>query len=498
MTRWGMVIDLEKCVGCDTCSAACSQMNHTPAGAGWRQVIPLDTVKLGNPQNGRLFLPINCMHCGDAPCQTVCPTTATFRRADGIVDIHDELCIGCGYCVAACPYLARTITRYDEVYAFAPELLPAASDRSGICTKCNFCLPRVEAGLAQGLTPGVDAAASPNCVNFCIADAIHFGDLRDPSSNVSRLIQAKPTMRLQEDLGADPAIQYVTRPDYPGANGAGVELVPPRKQKVWHKPAAFNFIMGGMGAAVYVLGLWLDWLGAPATEWHKLLAPALIGLGLLGLTLEAGRPFRSIHIFRGWRHSWMSREAWAAAFFLPLAVAAWLWPDSAPDWLAGLAALVFLVSQRFIVYRSRAVAAWNKPIILGIMAAASFAGGAGLFLLAAGLFNQGVISYLAAAGLASVLAQGGLWLVYLRGSGDTAFDLGTAVLRRRRSLLATVGLGIVLPLILLTGILLVEIPSFLLGATAVIGGGAMLLGGAALKGQLILRAGYLRGIRAGD
>ncbi len=497
MTRWGMVIDLEKCVGCDTCSAACSQMNHVPAGAGWRQVIPLDMPKLGNPQNGRLFLPTNCMHCSDAPCQTVCPTTATFRHADGIVDIHDELCIGCGYCVVACPYLARTITRFDEVYAFTPELLTTASDRSGICTKCNFCLPRVEAGLAQGLTPGVDAAASPNCVNFCIADAIHFGDLHDPASNISRMIQEKPTMRLQEELGTDPAIQYVMRPDYTGMNGTAVELVPPRKQKVWHKPAAFNFILGGTGAAVYLLGLWLDWLGVPVTEWYKLLGPVLVGLGLLGLTLEAGRPFRSIHILRGWRHSWMSREAWAAVLFMPLAFAEWIWPHAALALLAGLAALAFLISQGFIVYRSRAVTAWNKPVVLWIMVAASFVSGAGFFLLAAALFNQTVIPYLAVAGLVSVLVQGGLWLVYLRGSGDKAFGLGTAVLRKRRSLLVTVGLGVVVPLILLTGILLVDLPPLLLGVTAVFGGGAVLLGSAGLKAQLILQAGYLRGIQAG-
>lgn len=498
MTRWGMVIDLDKCVGCDTCSAACYQMNHAPAGASWREVIPLDSVKLGDPENGRLFLPTNCMHCSDAPCQTVCPTTATFRHENGIVDIHDELCIGCGYCVVACPYLARTITRYDNVYAFdPPELQAAASDRSGICTKCNFCLPRVEAGLAQGLVPGVDADASPNCVNFCIADAIHFGDLNDPQSNVSQMIATKPTVRLQESLGTDPAIQYVMRSDYPYKNGTAVELVPPRRQKVWHKPAVFNFILGGTGTAVYLLGLVLQWLTLPVGDWYKLAGPALVGLGLLGLTVEAGRPLRSIHIFRGWRHSWMSREAIAAALFLPLALVEWLWPNHYLAAFAGAAALAFLISQGFIVYRSRGVTAWNQPVVPWIMVAASLVSGVGLWLFAGAWIFSPDIDLLVVLGLILVLAQAGLWLVYLRGSEDKAMVLAAAALQKRRSLWAVLGVGTVLPMVLLAGLGLAQAPAWLSVATAVLAGLAMVGGSAALKAQLILQAGYLRGIQAG-
>jgi len=146
---------------------------------------------------------------------SVCPTKATFQHPNGIVDIDAKLCIGCGYCILACPYHARVIIFHSDD-DLEEELVPESgaenlseSDHIGVCTKCNFCLPRIEAGLAKGLKPGIDQEASPACKINCTAGAIYFGNLNDPESEVSQLIKKNKTARLQEEMGTGPAIYYI-------------------------------------------------------------------------------------------------------------------------------------------------------------------------------------------------------------------------------------------------------------------------------------------------
>jgi len=213
MARWAMVIDLRKCIGCETCKRVCDEVNNVPPGVTWRRLV--DSGVEGNPNGQRLFLTMSCMHCSKPPCLEVCPTTATYRRPDGIVDINYELCVGCGSCVLACPYNARSIPTEDNIVLEGGAGLENTSvtnpDRIGVCTKCNFCLPRVDAGLSQGLKPGVDPEATPTCVRFCIAEALHFGDLDDPDSSVLRLVRDNKTARLQEELGTDPSVYYILK-----------------------------------------------------------------------------------------------------------------------------------------------------------------------------------------------------------------------------------------------------------------------------------------------
>lgn len=140
MPRWVMVIDLEKCNGCAGCAVNCSQFNHLPLEYRWRQVAAAEVRSEQMPQ--RLFLSMSCMHCAEPPCLDVCPTAATKKRADGIVDIDPQRCMGCGYCVVACPYLARTIVP-NRGTGGGSDGSPA--DIEGTCTKCDFCLPRVQA-----------------------------------------------------------------------------------------------------------------------------------------------------------------------------------------------------------------------------------------------------------------------------------------------------------------------------------------------------------------
>ena len=190
------------------------QFNNVPPGVDWRRLIECETDKRSKDQ--RLFCTISCMHCNRPFCLEACPTGATFQRTDGIVDINYDLCVGCGSCVLACPYKARTINisadhLFLEQGATKGGTKPANQDRIGLCTKCNFCSQLVDDGLRQGLTPGQDPEATPICVRYCIAEALHFGDLDDPESEVSRLIRDNKALRLHEELGTEPSVYYIPK-----------------------------------------------------------------------------------------------------------------------------------------------------------------------------------------------------------------------------------------------------------------------------------------------
>jgi len=208
--RWGMVIDLRKCVGCQTCTVACHEENALPPGVFWRHV---EDVEVGEyPDVRRTFLPMGCQHCAEAPCVPVCPTGASQQRADGIVFVQYDMCIGCGYCAIACPYRARTMVHDHEYYfmqATPSEKKAREPERHGVMTKCTFCKHRVDKAPA-GATPGVDPEYTPVCVSSCIANAMHFGDLEDENSNVSKLREEHQPGVLLEELGLKPSISYIT------------------------------------------------------------------------------------------------------------------------------------------------------------------------------------------------------------------------------------------------------------------------------------------------
>ena len=211
MTRWVMVADLERCVGCQTCTAACKHANATSPFVQWRRVLDIEAGSY--PNVSRTFVPVGCQHCEDPPCMHVCPSTATRRRADGIVTIDYDICIGCAYCDVACPYQARfkidaPVFAYDQA-AMQNEIVREDPHRIGVAQKCTFCSDRVDFGLDNGMTPGVDPLATPACVNACIADALHFGDIDDPNSNVSRLLREQKHFRMHEEIGTEPGFYYV-------------------------------------------------------------------------------------------------------------------------------------------------------------------------------------------------------------------------------------------------------------------------------------------------
>ena len=199
--RLGMVIDLSRCVGCQACTVACKQKNGTPPGIFWGRVLVSETGKYPNAKP--TFTPILCMHCEKPPCESACPTGATAKQADGTVTVDQEKCIGCRYCMVACPYNARGFN-YTALkpYYVGQKLTPfeerhAAEHEAGKVGKCNFCADRVA---------GKDA---PKCVETCPAKARFFGDLDDPQSEVARLIAKRGGYQLRAELGTRPSVYYL-------------------------------------------------------------------------------------------------------------------------------------------------------------------------------------------------------------------------------------------------------------------------------------------------
>jgi phenylacetyl-CoA:acceptor oxidoreductase subunit 1 len=195
--RWGMVINLAKCTRCHACVAACRIEHFLPLGMTWPRLIAWET---NVPGEELTTLPVRCNQCKEAPCVEVCPAEATKKREDGIVYVDNNICVGCRYCVVVCPYQNRTFFSRDKDPGYFPghertrfeklgrKLYPHIA---GTTEKCNFCMERIDAGLAQGLKPGIDRAATPACVNTCQSRALTFGDLDDPNSEVAKLIKDK-------------------------------------------------------------------------------------------------------------------------------------------------------------------------------------------------------------------------------------------------------------------------------------------------------------------
>jgi molybdopterin-containing oxidoreductase family iron-sulfur binding subunit len=195
--RWGLLIDASKCGdGCTACVTACQTENgwgdtgHPETDAQWIRKL---TVK--NSKNGTsVSLPMMCQHCAEAPCVDVCPTGASFKRADGIVLVDKHACIGCRYCMMACPYKARSF-----IHEPLDDQKPHAPRGKGTVESCTLCVHRVDEGRI------------PACVEACndtAGGAMLFGDLNDPSSEISKRIATYRTTRIRTDLGTDPGVYY--------------------------------------------------------------------------------------------------------------------------------------------------------------------------------------------------------------------------------------------------------------------------------------------------
>lgn len=211
--RWGMLINLDMCVSCYACVVKCKQEHFLPKDILWGKILISETGEY--PSVTKQAYPVLCNHCVDAQCVEVCPTGATQKREDGIVRVDGDQCVGCRSCLIACPYQARTYySKREEYYTdqgftefemIGEELYPL---EAGTVVKCNFCMERIDNGMQRGLKPGLDREATPACVNTCPAKARYFGDLDDPSSEISILIRKWQAVPFRSDLGTEPSVFY--------------------------------------------------------------------------------------------------------------------------------------------------------------------------------------------------------------------------------------------------------------------------------------------------
>ena len=200
--KWGMVIDLSKCQpGCDACLTACREENNVAFhddnrwDVHWIRKVTLEN-KIGSSSAEKEVI-LLCNHCENPPCAQVCPVRATYKREDGVVIVDHHRCIGCRYCMIACPYNARYFNFKDEEH-WRNKDRPKRSH--GVAESCTLCAHRLDTG-------GI-----PACVEACQktgAGAIMVGDLNDPESEISKIVLNSSVKRLKEDLGTEPKVYYI-------------------------------------------------------------------------------------------------------------------------------------------------------------------------------------------------------------------------------------------------------------------------------------------------
>jgi Fe-S-cluster-containing dehydrogenase component/formate-dependent nitrite reductase membrane component NrfD len=313
MPNYGFAIDLRKCIGCHACTIACKAEHEIPVGVNrcW-----VKTVEKGSfPETRRFFFPVLCNQCEDAPCVRICPTSALFKRRDGIVDLHGDSCIGCRACMEACPY--------DQLFI---------DPNTRTAEKCNFCANRVENKLL------------PACVSVCPTECRIFGDLDDPASEVSRIVQHEAFMVRKPEKGTGPKIFYLgaeestirpeaaSRPLYyregqvhlrPIGSPAEDAAAPgdPRVDydvphgKPWGVDMVLYLFMKAVSTGAMLLGaiLWLLGYDGPlVTIAAPAIATVFIGLTSAVLVIDLERPERFYYILT--RSNWRSWLVWGSWF----------------------------------------------------------------------------------------------------------------------------------------------------------------------------------------
>lgn len=218
--KFGLVIDVGACIGCRRCMWGCKEENNTPDTISplWIETFQMKsevdltghpsmqelrdgatTSYTTSPTEGHRYMPVACFHCDNAPCIKVCPTGATYKAEDGLVLMDYDKCVGCRLCVVACPYSARRFNWYKpEGYPEKTnELVPLRP--VGVVEKCTMCVHRIRRGL------------QPRCVEVCPVQARHAGDLNDPESEITKILEENMSFKLLEEVNTQPTVRYIMR-----------------------------------------------------------------------------------------------------------------------------------------------------------------------------------------------------------------------------------------------------------------------------------------------
>ena len=241
--KWKMVVDIDRCIGCQACVVACQAENNIPLNAEsifdqrramqwirieryWEGVEEAEKTGDFTKVKAR-FLPMLCQHCDNAPCEPVCPVFATYHNNEGLnVQVYNR-CIGTRYCANNCPYNVRIFNFWEPVWpeSLRHQLNPDVTVRSrGIMEKCTFCVQRIRRTELDADREGRDVRdgqLQPACVQACPTGTLVFGDANDPNSRVSRLSKDERGYRLLESLGTEPNVIYLKKVDPHAKNGGG-------------------------------------------------------------------------------------------------------------------------------------------------------------------------------------------------------------------------------------------------------------------------------------
>jgi Fe-S-cluster-containing dehydrogenase component len=221
--RWVLIVDLDRCTGCQACVVACQAENNVPTvgehetiEGRWLHWIHVERYWEGEYPNIKArFMPVMCQQCAAAPCEPVCPVFATYHTPEGLNAQIYNRCIGTRFCGSACPYKTRTYNWLEPEFPepLNEQLNPDVTVRSrGLIEKCTFCVQRIRRieieAHAQGREP-VDGEIQPACVQTCPPGALIFGDLNDPNSRVSQLATSHRSFKLLGELGTNPGVIYL-------------------------------------------------------------------------------------------------------------------------------------------------------------------------------------------------------------------------------------------------------------------------------------------------
>jgi Fe-S-cluster-containing dehydrogenase component/formate-dependent nitrite reductase membrane component NrfD len=477
--RFAFVIDQNRCIGCHACTVACKEEHHVPIGVNRTWVKYIE--KGHFPTASRHFAVLRCNHCTDAPCVTICPTVALLKRDDGIVDFDSNRCIGCKSCMQACPY--------DALYI---------NPDSGTAAKCNFCAHRVETNI------------QPACEVVCPVQAIISGDLDDASSRVSTIVSMQKSTVRKPNKSTKPNVYYVgvdedvlepariaTSESYmwadkypgedryapPSGNGSAREVYDVPHPTPWGWKIGAYLWTKSIAAGVLLVAALLHFLTGnvgPLNTVNPIIAILFTGVTTFLLVIDLKRPERFHYLLiKPNPKSWLVIGGYilmAYGFIATVWLGVWRLNGAVPAvivLLAGLLALASACYSAFLFAQAKGRDLWQSPTFFWHLAAQAFAAGAATSVIvgliagvSATVLKPVAVSLLVALAFALALTLGEIALGPTGEDAKRAHRLMVQGALRRQFWALAVGLGMLLPVVVLAGAMFRGEPSALVLVSA--------------------------------